>query len=86
MVLCVDILVKFEQLFKLLDDSILVTDNVVEGFDVTFLMFRQLGVIGMVIYDPEDPVFVTQRIVAGESGFSDGCRDLDYGILEEELS
>ena len=54
MVSCVDILGKFEQLFKLLDDIILVTDNLVEGFDVTFLMFRQLGVIGMVIYERVD--------------------------------
>ena len=41
-----DTLVKFEQLFKLLNGSILVTDGLVEGFDVTFLMFRQIVGVG----------------------------------------
>ena len=84
--ICVDTLVMFEQLFKVLDVSILVVDDLVEGFDVTFFMFRQLGGIGMLLCDSETPVFVTQRIVAGESGFSDGCCDLGCGIPEEEES
>ena len=57
---------KFEQLFKFLNVSILVTDGLVEGFDVTLLMFRQLVVVGILICDPETPGLVTKWIVAGE--------------------
>ena len=38
----------------------------VEGFDVTFLMFRQLVVVGILLYETETPVLVTEWIVAGE--------------------
>ena len=65
-IICVATLVKFEQLFQLLIGSILVTDGLVESFDVTFLMFRQLVGIGILLCDPETPGLVTQWIGAGE--------------------
>ena len=64
--ICIHTLVKFEQLFNLMDGSILVTDGLVEGFDATFLMFRQLVVVGILFCDPETPGLVTRWIVAGE--------------------
>ena len=59
--ICIATLVKFEQLFKLLNVIILVTDDLVEVFDVdvTFLMFRQLVVVDMLFCDPETPELVT---------------------------
>ena len=65
---------RFDQLFKWLDEIIFVTEDLVEGFDVTFLVFRQLVVIGILFCDPETPGIVTQWIF-----------DLGSFILEEEL-
>ena len=62
--ICIATLVKFKQLFKLLNDSILVTDGLVEGFDVIFLVIRQLVVVGIQLFDPETPGLVTQWIVS----------------------
>ena len=59
-------LVMLEQLFKLLNYIILVTDGLVETFDVTFLMFRHLVGVGILLSDLETPGIVTQWIVAGE--------------------
>ena len=50
---------------KLVHGSILVEDDLVEAFDVTFLMVRQLVGVVMVRCDPESPGRVTQWIVAG---------------------
>lgn len=43
----------------------------VERFDSTFLMFRQLVGIGIANGDPEAPVFVTQWILTGECDVAD---------------
>ena len=37
-VICIGTLVELEEMSKLVDDSILVEDDLVEKFDVTFLM------------------------------------------------
>ncbi len=37
-VICIGTLVELEEMSKLVDDSILVADDLVEKFDVTFLM------------------------------------------------
>ena len=42
------------------------TDGLVERFDVTFLMFRQIVGVGILIFDLETPGLVTQWIVTGE--------------------
>jgi hypothetical protein len=46
-VICIGTLVEIEKMSKLVDCNILVTDGLVEGFDVTFLMVRQLVGIDM---------------------------------------
>ena len=53
---------------KLVHGSILVTDDLVKAFDVTFLMVRQLVVVGMLVCEPESPGLVTEWIVTGERG------------------
>ncbi len=62
------------------------SDGLVKAFDVTFLMVRQLVGVVMLLCKPESPGLVTEWIVTGERVFSDGSRDLDCDILEEELS
>ena len=64
----------------------MVTDGLVEAFDVAFLMIRQLVDVDMLRCDPETPGSVCQWIVIVARGVSNGSRDLDCGILEEELS
>ena len=53
-------------IFQLVDVSTLVTGCLVESFDVTFLMLRQVGGIGMVLCESETPGLVTQWKDAGE--------------------
>ena len=71
---------------KLVDGSILVTNGLIKAFDVAFLMVQQLVCVGMLHYDPETPGVVCQWIVSVARDFFNGIRDLDCGILEEELS
>ena len=85
-VLCIGTLVELEQMSKLVDGSILLVNVLIKAFDVTFLMVRQLVVVGMLVCEPESPGLVTEWIVTGERGFSDGSRDLGYGIQDEEWS
>ena len=51
---------------KLVHVSILVVDDLVEAFDVTFLVFRQLVGVGILLYESETPGLVTEWIVVGE--------------------
>ena len=66
-VICIGALVELEQMSKLVvHDRILVVNDLVKAFDVTFLMVRQLVGVGMMLYKPESPGLVTEWIVAGE--------------------
>jgi hypothetical protein len=50
---------------ELVDGSILVTNGLIKSFDVTFLMVRQLVVVGMLRCEPESPDRVKEWIVSG---------------------
>jgi hypothetical protein len=75
----------FTELFKILDDRILVVDDLIETFDGAFFVVRKFVGVGMSRRQPETPVFVAQCILAGECRFDKRYRDLCCGILEEEL-
>jgi hypothetical protein len=64
-VTCIGTLVDLEQMSKLVHGSILVVNDLIKAFEVTFLMVRQLVVVDMLRCDPESPGRVTQWIVAG---------------------
>ena len=84
--ICIGTLVELVKMSKVVHDNILVTDVLVEAFDVTLLMVRQLVVVGMLRCESKTPGVVCQWIVTVARGFSNGSRDLGCGILEEELS
>ena len=59
-VICIGTLVELEQMSKFVDGSILVVNDLIETFDVTFLMVRQLVGVGMLRCEPENPGVVCQ--------------------------
>ena len=64
--ICIGTLVDLEQMSKLAHGSILVTDDLVKAFDVTFLMVRHLVGVDLLLYEPESPDLVTEWIVPDE--------------------
>ena len=64
-VICIGTLVELEQMSKLVDDSILVTNDLIKAFDVAFLMVRQLVGVGMLRCESVSPGSVKQWKVTG---------------------
>jgi hypothetical protein len=78
--------VVLEKLFEQRSGRILMTDDVVEGLNNAFVMVSETMTVGVRWRHPEAPTFVHLRVLTGEDGFPDRCRDPGWGMREEEGS